>query len=178
MSKVRTRADDLALGTFQVTGDKLIVSDPCYHRDTNGPRVLSNAASGAWAVTTAIHTEGRQRFNSKLEARLAPFPADDCTWRHVLWDATVDSAQMGVFDEACYPQDAERRDDDYQNRKSFYARACAATERVAGGGAIAEGIVVSSGYGDGRYPVFVAEDTQGRVVGVRVVFIDDDGDED
>jgi hypothetical protein len=38
------------------------------------------------------------------------------------------------------------------------------------------GVVVSSGYGDGCYPVFVKKDKEGRVIGVMVLF--DEPEED
>jgi hypothetical protein len=38
------------------------------------------------------------------------------------------------------------------------------------------GVAVSTGYGDGLYPVQVSRTTDGRVAAVRVVFIGEDGE--
>jgi hypothetical protein len=36
------------------------------------------------------------------------------------------------------------------------------------------GVCVSTGYGDGEYPVYVSRNSEGRITEVLVVFIDDD----
>lgn len=40
------------------------------------------------------------------------------------------------------------------------------------------GLVVSSGYGDGRYPVYVERNAEGRVARLIVEFIDDEDDDE
>lgn len=40
------------------------------------------------------------------------------------------------------------------------------------------GVVVSSGYGDGVYPVYIKHDERGAVSELKVVFISDDEDDD
>lgn len=40
------------------------------------------------------------------------------------------------------------------------------------------GVVVSSGYGDGVYPVYVKHDERGCVAEMKVVFVSDDEDDD
>lgn len=40
------------------------------------------------------------------------------------------------------------------------------------------GCVVSTGYGDGMYPVFVTLNDEGRVAKVEVVFVEEDDDEE
>jgi len=49
-----------------------------------------------------------------------------------------------------------------------------------GGGQLANsmGVCVSSGYGDGVYPVYVTHNSDGRVATATIVFIGDDEDED
>lgn len=39
------------------------------------------------------------------------------------------------------------------------------------------GVTVSTGYGDGSYPVYVRRNSEGRIAEVRVVFISDEEDE-
>lgn len=40
-----------------------------------------------------------------------------------------------------------------------------------------EGVVVSTGYGDGRYPVYVKKTEKGRIIEARIVFIDEETDD-
>jgi hypothetical protein len=37
------------------------------------------------------------------------------------------------------------------------------------------GIAVSTGYGDGEYPVFIKRNKDGRIAAIKVIFIDDEG---
>lgn len=39
------------------------------------------------------------------------------------------------------------------------------------------GFCVSSGYGDGVYPVFVKKNEDGRIVGLKVLFVDEEEEE-
>lgn len=39
------------------------------------------------------------------------------------------------------------------------------------------GVIVSSGYGDGEYPVYVKRNEEGRIAEARIVFIGDEDDQ-
>ena len=159
------------LGTFEVTGDKLIVTDPCYTRDTDCHGIVSNVLPGTWQalIFTTTNTNGWGERVTELQVRhstakvshdnLAPF------------DVPVDSGQAGVFVEELYPH-AETGD--YGDETTFYGRACAATLRDISAGVLKEGAVSSSGYGDGCYECWILRDSDDHVMGVRIVFIKDD----
>lgn len=59
-----------------------------------------------------------------------------------------------------------------------YSGACAATlsEHSAGQLGIASAVAVSSGYGDGVYPVFATYNNDGRIVKLEVIFEGEDED--
>jgi hypothetical protein len=61
-----------------------------------------------------------------------------------------------------------------------YSGACAATlsDNSAGELGNADAVAVSSGYGDGVYPVFATYNHDGRIVKLEVIFDGDHGDED
>jgi hypothetical protein len=40
------------------------------------------------------------------------------------------------------------------------------------GGSYDEGVVTSSGYGDGSYGVYIAKEPNGYVIGIKIIFID------
>jgi len=45
-------------------------------------------------------------------------------------------------------------------------------------GHIGLGVAVSTGWGDGMYPVYVEYSAEGRIASVQVVFIDEDEEEE
>lgn len=61
-----------------------------------------------------------------------------------------------------------------------YSGACAATlsENSAGQLGIGDAVAVSSGYGDGVYPVYAHYNHEGRIERLEVVFVINDEDED
>lgn len=68
-----------------------------------------------------------------------------------------------------------------QKAKKFdysYSGACAATlsENSAGQLGLASAVAVSSGYGDGVYPVFATYNDDGRIVKLEVIFEGEDED--
>jgi hypothetical protein len=55
---------------------------------------------------------------------------------------------------------------------------CKFTLASDGWGAYAAGAVSSSGYGDGMYPVYGAENQDGKVVALQLVFISQEEEDD
>lgn len=95
----------------------------------------------------------------------------------------VDSGQIMIGDP-CYLKQWGGHDfkafgaDKYEPSGEYsYNGACLATLSTKRGGELGNGlaVAVSSGYGDGDYPVFVERDFSGRIMRVTVVF---DGSED
>lgn len=168
------------LGSFELTGDKLMVTDPCYTRGTWCQGVIDNCVPGFWHAWTHMttDTDGRGTRVAELEAMAGLAHGGQLTdWVRLDVDVGVDSGQCGVFDDNLYP-DGETGE--YGDLTTFYGRACAATyyddpANFKYGDVIAEGAVSSSGYGDGGYNAYVKKNSDGRVCAVKVVFI---GDED
>jgi hypothetical protein len=105
----------------------------------------------------------------------------------------VDSGQCGIFCESSYRNDviAESivtpKGDwigfpamDRSEGDVFYDRMCAFTINGDGHwGSYESGVVTSSGYGDGGYPLEVLKTKQDGIVGMRITYIfDDEEDED
>jgi hypothetical protein len=158
------------IGTFIVTGDKLIVTDPCYDRGTWCQGIVENVSPGRWDARIVMSKQGRV---ASLEVACEHRLTTELVWTELPFEVGVDSGQAGIFDESLYPRGATGECGD---GTTFYSRACAATlddnDRTKRAGIVAEGAVSSSGYGDGSYTAFAAMNPDGRVVGVRVVFID------
>lgn len=156
------------LGTFQVTGDKLMVTDPCYERGTWCQGMVENALSGTWKGNARYGGEEGDARVSAVEARHESFRESSGGWRKAAFEVGVDSGQAGIFDEALYPKGGCGVPDE---SGTFYNRACNATTSDKRGGVIDEGVVTSSGYGDGGYTCEIHSNAKGMVDGVRIVFI-------
>lgn len=165
--------------SFSVEGGKLMVTDPCYNRGTWCQGTVENVQDGRWKGKLVLSDE------DDWGTRVAELHAFHEDWeginadRPCEFEVGVDSGQAGVFSEALYPSDETG---DYGDRDSFYGRACEATlgknypeDRVYGG-VITEGIVSSSGYGDGGYEAFTGIARE-KVVAIKIVFIPEEEEE-
>lgn len=93
-------------------------------------------------------------------------------------DVDAGILQLG---DPCYTSDGRNHADDWQE----FCRFMFSQEDYESGvikvphepGNEGKAVVVSTGYGDGSYPVQVRRD-EGRIAEVRVVFIPEEGDED
>lgn len=91
--------------------------------------------------------------------------------RKMLFDGTcsVDSGQMGIFDEDYYIKN--QPDDDWDNPESWYRRVCELTINNSQYGTIENlGVVSQSGYGDGCYPVYYAKDKNDKTYCIEILF--------
>ena len=102
----------------------------------------------------------------------------------------VDSGQI-LFTDPCYLDEwkghhkelnIDYNDDPPQKKRPYsYEGACNATLSEFKAGQLDEGVTgvcVSSGYGDGNYPVYVRKNQEGRIVEAKIMFDWDDEDED
>lgn len=157
------------LGTFTVKSDKLVVSDPCYERGTRCQKILDNASRGTWEARVEMITDGLFGGSGKRVAKLIVQreASSVAEWGH-LKGLGVDSGQMSIFCDSAYPQSetGEYGDDD-----SFYGKVCNANAGF--GGLLENGVVTSSGYGDGGYDGRVGKNSAGEIVAIEVTFIDD-----
>lgn len=159
----------------------VIVSDPCYSRPTWCQTVLTDVLPGRYisqvnedpetdrcAELLVIHEDYYQK-------RLDYFDHSSCG---------VDSGQLGIFDAASYRNDAAAADistprikfsipGDAQDGDAWYEKMCKITlgEPLCYG-AYDTGVVSSSGWGDGMYPLQVARNDGGQIVAMLVTFID------
>jgi len=173
--------------TFFVEG-QMLCTDPCYkHEDDNlmrGLTALLDTRPGLWRFHWKMAEDGWA--GERVE--LLEAWHDDCR-RYLsrvdefVADLGVDSGQMGFFDFESFKR---RFDKDYDRDGCFYHEACELTLAPTMGGAISTsdlleqpfGAVTSSGYGDGSYGLYVARDADGKVVAARVVFIDEELEEE
>ena len=173
--------------------EEVMVSDPCYQVSTWCQHVLTNVLQGYYQPFCKIQDEGSWgERNAILLVVHENHQFDDLKWEMVE-DATigVDSGQAGIFSLPTYrnndhimtqehPQDGtwtygEMGTDDGDK---FYDLMCGLTINTKDGwGGYDSGVVSSSGYGDGSYDLYVAKNNDGKIVGISIVFLYEDEDD-
>jgi hypothetical protein len=159
------------IGSFEVTSNKIIVSDPCYNMETWCIGDFK-AMNGKWnsyikildkiVVKLLIVHEGYDKTDPYIKLNI---------------DVGVDSGQCGFYDYQKYVDEGAGRGK-YNNTNTFYGKVCSLTdtsrkEKKYAGIINNFGVVSSSGYGDGSYDVFVGYDGD-QVTIAKLVFTNDE----
>lgn len=165
-------------------GAEVYVTDPCYSVPTWCQLKFDNVLPGDWIATMIydeLHGSGR---NAELYLVHKDYQGTNLCFDW-LGDFGVDSGQAGVFTAASYRSDAaaagmqvpklqepfflhgEKTDGD-----SWYESICHFTLEGNGWGAYDAGVVSSTGWGDGMYPVYGAKNDEGKIVSFQLTFID------
>ena len=156
----------LKLGSFKVA-DKIIVADPCYDYDHLGTVTLHNVLSGKYIATAEVE----KNLVAALHISHSNFKNDILESENVGYIA-VDSGQAGFFDLDFY---RKNEGGEVGDLNTFYGLACAITLSPKQAGVIKKrGVVSSSGFGDGRYDVFVSRDEVGKIVAASLFFIEEE----
>lgn len=108
---------------FEITSGKMIVTDPCYDKETWCQEKLDNVKNGTWYSTVEYSDEGRWGhrvaqiwvWHSSLEINDPGLEFPPCKFESS--NIGVDSGQAGFFDLEKYP-------DAPQNDNAFYDEVC------------------------------------------------------
>lgn len=164
------------IGTFNL-GTKVMVSDPCYKLDTWCQGVLENVKSGIWeAYLKMVDTE---MWGVRV-AELITISSEHCEQyltimdEHQEFEVGVDSGCAGIFDYEYY---CKCNEDWYE--KQIIQQFFPGDESTWQKSVFTEsnGVVSNSGYGDGGYDCYVARNTEGEIVGIRIVYISEEDDD-
>lgn len=169
--------------TFEIVSGKVVLSDPCYELGTWCQGVIDNVKNGTWIAEIEKSSEGRvsRLFAYHKDEHLDGYIIET-NGEHLKFDGGVDSGQFGFFDYDRYRDDnsiigVERLCKDLFDiiceNQPFYSICCDRTLCSEMWGVIPFGVISSSGYGDGSYPVFGLKNHKDEYVGFSVVFIDE-----
>lgn len=170
-----------------ILGQTVIVSDPCYENGTWCQSKVTGVIPGRYNCSIEREDDGHIRSLTVLH--------EDVTSPH--WEEhsniAVDSGQAGVFSEESYrnnestdhlpwlTKDGDPFGGSYQEKdepgEKWYVKMCDRTLRKEGWGVYDNGVVSSSGYGDGGYLLEVT-DLEGYINGFKITFIFEDEYED
>jgi len=180
---------------FEIVSGKMVISDPCYTIPTWCQGVVERVKNGTWVADVEKVESWGERVSvlfalNKEALRENPILEDTLRngWgKQLNFDFGVDSGQLGFFDFEHYRNDNSAKDlakydfggdFDIDGGDIWYRAVCNITLASEQWGVLPFGVVSSSGYGDGSYPVFGVVNEYDEYVGFMVVFIGDEDDED
>jgi hypothetical protein len=170
--KENIRMDEIL--QFKLESGRLCVSDPCYKKGTWCAAWDLPAQDGLWNCYIERENHGIWQHDRIKEVVCFHSEIKDFygyNWKQLEFDIGVDSGQCGIFDFEKYPNEEDTGA--YGDLESFYGKCCNLTLSDDGYGVLENGIVTSSGYGDGSYTMFALYDeSEEKLIGVKVVFID------
>lgn len=176
------------IGRFSL-GNKVMVSDPCYGTDTWCQGVLENVREGFWDAYIKITDKGPWgirvgelvAINLDYNDEYTGLKSGDINELQN-FEVGVDSGTAGIFDYEyyCKYHTDKDADEDWYERwiiHQFFSgvnesdwEKCIFTEF--------NGVASKSGYGDGIYDCYVARNEEGKIVGIKIVYISDNTDEE
>ena len=151
----RKKIESTTLGAFEVTSDKLVISDPCYDLGTWCMGTIPNVKPGLWSASIGVVDTGE--FGKRV-AYLSAFHQGSPDIRDLkvcpaTFEVGVDSGQAGIFDFSHFQDEsviADQKSTDFGSRwYTFCCHQTLDTEHHAG--LVPYGVVASSGFGDGGY---------------------------
>lgn len=157
------------IGTFQISGP-LMLSDPCYEKDTWCAIYQLPAKQGIWQ--SLIHLDYTPGWGKRVKTLFAfhtahPINVETVAWTLLEGEVGVDSGQAGIFDENLFP--------DMPQKTDFYDQCCDLTINKHAG-VLPFGVVAQSGLGDGGYEAFVVYEKK-KIIAVKIEFITEEQDE-
>ena len=152
---MKKEIEHINLGPFEVTSDKLVISDPCYHLGTWCMGTLSNVEPGLWTASIGVVDTGD--FGNRI-AYLSAFHQDSPDIRDLKvcpasFEVGVDSAQAGIFDFGHFQDESVIEDQELTDFGSRWFTFCCyqTLDSEHHAGLIPYGVVANSGFGDGVY---------------------------
>lgn len=177
-------------------GKEVVVSDPCYTIPTWCQAVIDNVKPGVYHTTVRKHeSEGWGNRCSMVFAIHDDYVNTPHLlhgqWEKTGYDIGVDSGQCGIFSKESYRNDSHdiefgEGDISFFNQEpwssmnpkgtgeDWYVKMCSRTLGDKSWGTYNEGIVSSSGFGDGSYDLFVVK-KRGKIVAFAIDFQVEDG---
>ena len=174
-----------------ILSDKVYVSDPCYTPGTWCQAVIENVLPGNYEaiVDKTDNTMGWGNRCSHLFVIHESVSHKKLNWIEHPATIGVDSGQAGIFDFDSYRNDShpipkvesdDKFPDEWAKKEGdkWYVNMCDRTLGEESWGTYDRGVVTSSGFGDGSYPLYVTRNTDGQIVGFHIDFLIEEDDID
>ena len=167
-------------------GSEVRVSDPCYGDDVWCKTRLTSVLPGEYSVDVDVSDQGEWgRRVSSMTVTHKDYVGKNLKYQEH-GDIGVDSGQAGIFCESSYRNDSieiETPEHDFsisfdESGDRWYEKMCKFTLSKQSYGTYDTGVVATSGFGDGSYPLAVARDEDKNIVSMVITFIGEEDEED
>ena len=169
-----------SLQKFEVISGSLYVSDPYYKIDAQLGYLIKNVRNGVWKIS--VERKSKEDLEYRVSVLEATY-ADYCNvpiYQLISSNIRVCSGMAGIFDAKFFKNDNVIEKIGYKNgmygtkvNSFWHSFCCDVTLRGPDFRVIPYGCVSSSRYGDGVCKCYAAKSFD-EVLGVKIVFIDDD----
>ena len=181
------RHPPINLGTFRVEPGQIVASDPsCDLLMLDTPHCHQlEVLSGEWRATSIRHECEHMDVNVIRCAELIAHHKDSTAkaWDCTNWCVSIDTGQAGFFDSTCFCNNATVPADvlarfqtsvTYDNERPWYSYCCEMTT-AHHASTINGGVVSNAGFGDGAAMLYTQSGRKKQILGLRLVFIDEQG---
>lgn len=172
------------IGRFSL-GNKVMVSDPCYGTNAWCQGVLENVRKGFWDAYIKMTDKGNWGkrvaelivINLDYNDEYDGLTSEDINELQE-FEVGVDSGTAGIFDYEyyCKHHDNKHADEDWYE-KQIHHQFFPTHNEIDWEKSIFtefEGVASNSGYGDGGYDCYVARNEENEIVGIKIVYISDE----
>lgn len=172
-------------GTFMIESNSIIISDPAFPlKEISKVIRIQPVMKGRWIAFASIPSGGDWKGTvTKLIAVHEDYAGKKRNWSPVYASGPapitrfveVDSGQAGIFDASIYPETDTGDYEEVGKGKpcdgaiNFYSKASCHSYRNKFGIVAGRGVVSSSGFGDGSYPVH-KEVRKGKIAALKIDF--------
>jgi hypothetical protein len=176
------------IGRFSL-GNKVMVSDPCYGTNVWCQGVLENVRAGFWDAYIKMTDEGNWgtrvaelvAINLDYNDEYTGLESEDINELQK-FEVGVDSGTAGIFDYDyyCKYHTDKGTDEDWYETQIHHQFFPTHNESDWQKAVFTEfnGVVSMSGYGDGGYDCYVARNEGGEIVGIKIIYISNNTDEE
>ena len=151
-------------------GDKVRVTDPCYDMDVWCTGTLTDVLPGNYKTSLVVDVDnqdvcGLEVWHEKMK------DSDKVLFEETYDDIGVDAGMAGVIDYKEYEKiwSEGKHEEFYKNVSRQILNGVENRKQVIA--TVENGAFSSSGYGDGSYRCFVAKNTEGKIVYIRIKFL-------
>ena len=158
----------IKLGSFSVSSNQIVVTDPSFDYDEFGTITLKEVLAGKYFGKIETVALFDHSLVSALKICHSDYQHQDLEFAYQ-GRIDVDSGQAGFFDKIYF---IKNQSGEIGNLATLYGLSCSITSSPKQAGIThKKGVVSSSGFGDSFYPVFVAKNSANKIVSAFINFI-------
>ncbi|WP_294660604.1 DUF4241 domain-containing protein [uncultured Fusobacterium sp.] len=161
--------------------DKVVVTDPCYCTDLeeSGIILLKEVQEGEYKCYAIYDRDNQIKEAVILFENLSFWNKDAYSWQLETKTISVDAGIAGVINYALYEEMMlckAKNEKEWESR--YYKEICELFSKDDTICFRENSFITLTGVGDGEYEVFTTKNKDNKIVGINIVYIEDEDEED